>query len=223
MSDSTNNMTKQHALSAKALIDAMIQLNYCWPHWWELLDAEISVGKRRIQGPLPDPWRKAGVDLRVLIANQGSLAWLNPQPLPPAPREVAVGLEIADRLIGVASLAITLSGWMVQHKDHDAETLAMRLAAEVDDLCPPLVPIKIKRGNPPNPPGPDPWPIKLSALAQLAMGARFGAAARAADTIELAKAYTDASNKLTSAGLANLKVRNNGVRVPSRPAGGGQA
>ena len=203
--DKSNNITKQHALSAKALIDAMTKLNHCWPHWWEVLDAEISVGKRLIQGPVPDPWRKVGVDLRVLIANQGSLAWLNPQPLPPAPRDVAVGLEIADRLIGVASLATTLGGWMAQSMDRDAEPLALRLAAEVDDLCPPLVKIKIKLGKPPNPPDPDPWPIELSALAQLAMGARFGAAAATAGNNDLAKAYSDASDKLTRAGLANLE------------------
>ena len=75
--------------------------------------------------------------------------------------------------------------------------------AEVDELCPPLPGIVVKPGGHPDP-GPDPWPIKLSALAQLAMAARFAAAAGHAGSGELRTVFSEAGDKLTRAGLANL-------------------
>lgn len=192
--------SQAHLVSGRALVEAMFKLNHCWPHWWELVGAEIRVGDRAIQVPLPDPWQRAGFDVRALIANQGLLAALNPQPLPPLPREVAIGLEIADRLIGAASLAMNLDGWL---KRDDGVLVGGRLMAEVDDLCPPLVHIVVKPGGHPDP-GPDPWPIRLSALAQLAMGARFAAAAGHAGSGELRTAFSEAGDKLVRAGLVNL-------------------
>jgi hypothetical protein len=197
-----SSASQAHLVSAKALVRAMFELNHCWPHWWELVGAEIRVGGRLIQGPLPEPWQRAGFDVRPLIANQGLLAALNPQPLPPLPRDVAVALEIADRLIGTASLAAALDDWL---KRDDGVRIERRLAAEVDDLCPPLVHVVVKPGGHPHPdPGPDPWPIKLSALAQLAMGARFAAATAHAGSGELRTAYSQAGDKLTRTGLSNL-------------------
>lgn len=197
-----SSAVQAHLVSARALVKAMFELNHCWPHWWELVGAEIRVGDRAIHGPLPEPWQRAGFDVRALVADQGVLAALNPQPLPPLPREVAVGLEIADRLIGTASLAMNLDGWL---KRDDGVLVERRLMAEVDELCPPLPGIVVKPGGHRHPdPGPDPWPIKLSALAQLAMAARFAAAAGHAGSGELRTVFSEAGDKLTRAGLANL-------------------
>jgi hypothetical protein len=196
-----SSAVQAHLVSAKALVRAMFELNHCWPCWWEMIGAEIRVGERAVRGPLPDPWQRAGFDARALIANQGLLAALNPQPLPPLPREVAVALEIADRLIGTASLAAALDGWL---KRDDGVLIERRLAAEVEDLCPPLVQVFVKPGGHPDP-GPDPWPIRLSALAQLAMGARFAAAAVHAGGDELRTVFSEAGDKLTRAGFSNLE------------------
>jgi hypothetical protein len=160
------------------------------------------VEDRLIRRPHPESWQRLGFDPRALISNQGLLAALNPQPLPPLPRNIAVALEIADRLIGAASLATTLDDWLERD---EGVVIARRLGAEVDGLCPPLVRVVVKPVVHPHPvPDPDPWPIRLSALAQLAMGARFIASAAHAGSGELRTAYSEAGDKLTRAGLSNL-------------------
>lgn len=218
---------------SSALRDAMAQLNHCWPRWREIEAADIRLAGRVISGPLPDPWVRSTEEVRALLRDQPSLAALNPQPLPPLPVDVAVGqrigeepplaalnpqplpplpvdvavgLEIADRLIGMATIASQMGQWLVPESSaHDA--LASRLAAEVEELCPPRPKPIIKMPHGPHPaPGPDPHEVELSPLAQLAIAARFEAVARSASTDVLRHAFKHAAERLSQAGLTNLNA-----------------
>lgn len=197
-----NGLKDGRHINADALIRAVAEFNRCWPHWWwELKLADISVGDRHIQGALPglpDQWRS--------MANQGVLASLNPQPLPPGPPDIVVGLEIADRLIDLASMVDTVGSWLGHAAERkDGEAIARRLTQEVEDICPryPVIKIKIPRHPWPDP-DPDPVIIKLSPITQLAIAARFNAAATAAGKGPLGAAFGDLANTLTNAGLVNL-------------------
>ncbi|MBB5189419.1 hypothetical protein HNQ50_000129 [Silvimonas terrae] len=196
------NTLHTNVISAKALITALFELNHCWPHWWELSQADIRVGERVVLTPSPDPWRQIAFDMQTRIQSPGLLAARNPQRLPPQLRDIAVGLEIADRLINAVTLASTLNGWVRQD---ESAYIARRLSDEVDELCPPLVSIVVKGVWHPYPvPDPEPWPITLSPLAQMAMGARFGGAAPGIGHSELSTAFNDAAKRLTNAGLSSL-------------------
>jgi hypothetical protein len=208
----------QHLSLSAALRQAMSQLNACWPRWWELTAADIRLGDRAIAGPLPEPWSPAAAVERSALENQTSLAALNPQPLPPAPREILLGVEIADRLIGTATFASRASSWLPGTPD--AGHVAARLMAEVEELCPPLARVKVTLYPHPQPdPPPRPEEILLTPLAQLAMAARFDAAAQATQDANLRSAFAAAGQKLAHAGAREFEQSRGRPRLARAWAG----
>lgn len=186
------------------------------PDPWRLAAGPVPDPWQAAFGPYPIPWHVAARPgpqpwwpalLTNIITHRHPELWdlfgggpltragLNPQPLPP---RMVFAAALADELIGQATAAAQMAGWLSQEgAERGIIIVGGRVLHYVDELCGNDLRLKFPRPVPP-----PWWPEELRGTDLITMGLRFEVAAAAGDA--LAATLSQAGEKLVEAGMARV-------------------
>jgi len=136
-----------------------------------------------------------------IFAQPGDEVSLNPQPLPP--REI-IAMAIADTHLAQVVQFANGARLLGEEAGAPMQAVALRMIAEIDDLCPPFFPRWPKRFPPP-----PPWPPvgeRMEPSEMFLAGSRFLLAADMVEHAEINAALTGTGLKLMETAMQDADV-----------------